>query len=194
MSMPQLPESDTQIAPKVLVKTVLRMVVTVAILFTAYAFLPLEQATSVGTAFIIAVLAVLVFFSVVYFRQVRRILRSQWPLLAGGEALVMIFTGFILGFAFIYLVISTADPAAFTVPLNRINAVYLTVIILSTVGFGDITPTTSLGQIIVTVQMLAGLTLLATTVRLILGIARRADRRLHSAQPEPDSGEASPSR
>lgn len=185
--MPKLPDSDVQIPPSVLARTLLRMVVTILILLIGYAFLPIEQSTSMQTAVIIAVLLVMVFFSVVYFRQVRRILHSEWPLLAGAQAVVLIFTGFILGFAFVYLVISTGEPSAFTAPLNRVSAVYFTVIILSTVGFGDITPTGSLGQIIVTVQMLAGLTLLATTVRLVLGLARRADRRLHGT---PDSSKA----
>jgi voltage-gated potassium channel len=189
--MPQLPESDVHIPGKVFARTILRTVVTIAILLAGYSFLPIERATSMQTEIVVVVLLVMVFFSIVYFRQVRRILRSQWPLLDGAQAVVLIFIGFILGFAFIYLVISTADPTAFTVPLNHVSAVYMTVVILTTVGFGDITPTGTFGQIIVTVQMLAGLSLLATTVRLLLGIARRADRRLHSAQTE--SGDESSS-
>ena len=57
------------------------------------------------------------------------------------------------------------------------TALYFTVTIFSTVGFGDITPKTDLARLVTTVQMLADLAVIAVVVRLILGTASRsADR------------------
>ena len=66
-----------------------------------------------------------------------------------------------------------AYPNAFGVPLSRSSALYFTVTVFSTVGFGDITPKTDVARLVVTVQMLADLAVVAVVIRLILGAATR---------------------
>ena len=68
---------------------------------------------------------------------------------------------------------SVSNPAAFGVILNRTGALYFTVTVFSTVGFGDITPKTDPARIVAMVQMLSDLAVLAVVVRLILGAATR---------------------
>jgi hypothetical protein len=82
---------------------------------------------------------------------------------------------FLVLFAWLYLTMSQADPTAFTGgQLDRPSALYFTVTVFSTVGFGDITPHTDTARMIVTVQMLADLAVIAVVIRLIFGAVNRA--------------------
>ena len=85
---------------------------------------------------------------------------------------------FLVLFAWIYLTMSTSSPAAFGAQLNRTSALYFTITVFSTVGFGDITPKTDPARIVAMVQMLSDLAVLAVVVRLILGAATRGMARL----------------
>jgi hypothetical protein len=76
----------------------------------------------------------------VFLHQTRRINRSQYPLLAGAEMLIVVLAIFLIGFAFIFLSMSASAPESFSEPLNRTGAAYFAITVLSTVGFGDITP------------------------------------------------------
>ena len=57
--------------------------------------------------------------------------------------------------------------------MTRSSALYFTVTVFSTVGFGDITAKTDVARLVVTVQMLADLAVVAVVIRLILGAANR---------------------
>jgi hypothetical protein len=81
---------------------------------------------------------------------------------------------FVALFAGCYLLLSAADPEAFTEPLNRIDAAYLSLVILSTVGFGDLSATSDLSRLLVSAQIVITLTLLAAAVRVILVAGRSA--------------------
>ncbi len=71
------------------------------------------------------------------------------------------------------------DPESFTQPMNKVAAVYFSVTILATVGFGDIAPVTDLTRIVVTVQMVLDLVLIGAAVKLLGASAKRAvDARL----------------
>jgi hypothetical protein len=81
---------------------------------------------------------------------------------------------FVALFSWSYVLLSAADPGAFSEPLNRIDAAYFCLMILSTVGFGDINPTSDLSRLLVAGQIVISLTLLAGAVRVILLAARTA--------------------
>jgi ACR3 family arsenite efflux pump ArsB len=95
-------------------------------------------------------------------------------MLRAGVALAVVIPLFILFFAWIYLTMSNADPGTFHGSMDRATALYFTVTIFSTVGFGDITPKTDLARIVCTIQMLADLAVVAIVIRLILGAATRS--------------------
>jgi hypothetical protein len=59
-------------------------------------------------------------------------------------------------FAVAYLEMADADAGSFSEPLSRTDALYYTVTVFSTVGFGDIIPKTDLARVATTVQMLLG--------------------------------------
>ena len=74
---------------------------------------------------------------------------------------------FLLVFAILYLSLSQAATTHFSQPLNHTGALYLTITVFSTVGFGDITPKGDLARIVVSIQMLLDLVVIGAVVRLI---------------------------
>ena len=66
----------------------------------------------------------------------------------------------------------TMRSANFTQPLDQTRALYFTITVFSTVGFGDITPRTDPARLIVAAQMLLDLALIGAGVRLILNVAK----------------------
>ena len=81
-------------------------------------------------------------------------------------------------FASTYVLLSRSDPATFTEPLSRSDALYFTVTIFATVGFGDISAQTETARLVVTTQMLLDLVVLGLGIQVILGAVKRgkADR------------------
>ncbi len=125
--------------------------------------------------FTIVVVALL--YVVVAFRLVLRIHRSNHPLRTGIVALSVMVTAMVAIFSLTYLSLSIADPANFNQPLDKISAMYFTMTILSTVGFGDIVATSHAGMIAVMVQMAVGLTLLTGLARVLVTAARTAAKK-----------------
>ena len=92
--------------------------------------------------------------------QVRSIIRSSFPLLRGVEALATSIPLFLLLFAATYVVLATMSASNFSQPLSRTDAIYFTVTVFATVGFGDITAKAEVARLVVTGQMLADLIVL----------------------------------
>lgn len=94
---------------------------------------------------------------------------------------VIVVATFVIGIAFIYLVMSTHAPDTFSGPLNRTGARYFANTVLSTVGFGDITRKSDPSRWLLSAQMLIDIGFITGGVRLRSSIARRADRRNRSS-------------
>ena len=72
----------------------------------------------------------------------------------------MILPFYLLVFASTYFLMQRASAANFTQPLTRTDALYFSVTVFSTVGFGDITPKSEAARVVLIVQMLGDLALL----------------------------------
>jgi len=59
-------------------------------------------------------------------------------------------------------------------PLTHTDALYFTVTVFSTVGFGDITAKTEAARLVVTAQMITDLLVLGLGIRVILGAVTRS--------------------
>lgn len=111
--------------------------------------------------------------------QIRAILRARYPAVQAIEALAVAVPMFLLLFAGAYCLLSYASPAAFTEPMDRTDAIYFTVTVFATVGFGDIAPVTTSARVVVTLQMLGDLVVLGVLLQAIVGAVKlgRARRR-----------------
>jgi ion channel len=176
-----------EVERRALVGTVLRAALSTGVLLAAYFLLPIPMRHNdhslirdIGTMARLGV-AVALFIAVLMF-EIRGITRAKHPMLRAGVAMSVVIPLFLIFFAWIYLNMSASDAVEFGGHMTRMTALYFTVTIFSTVGFGDITPKTDLARLVTTVQMLADLVVIAVVVRLIIGTASRsAGQRLSEA-------------
>jgi voltage-gated potassium channel len=160
---------------------VVRALLTSAALVVLYYKLPMTGALNASaTALLVGGLLV---FAILITWQVRAILRSQYPTLRAIEALAVAIPVFLLLFASTYILIANDEPAAFTEPLGKTTALYFTVTVFATVGFGDIVPKSEAARIVTTVQMLADLLVVGLVVRVLLGAARASRNGLPPRSP-----------
>jgi voltage-gated potassium channel len=119
-------------------------------------------------------------FAVVLAWQARQIVGAELPELRAVQALGVVIPLFLVLFASFYLSLSNGSPRTFSQQLDHTEAIYFTITIFSTVGFGDIVPKTDLARIIVSIQMLLDLVIIGAVVRMLLnaaqaGLARARD-------------------
>ncbi|MGN8553385.1 UNVERIFIED_CONTAM: potassium channel family protein [Microbacterium sp. SLM126] len=144
---------------------ILRALIAAVVLVFLYFVVPLEWFDALPPVMAIIVAAgVLVGVSV---WQVLGIIRSEEPGLRAIEALAVIAPLYLLAFAAVYFLIGYNDPSSFTQELTRMDALYFTVTVFATVGFGDIAAVSQSGRVIVTIQMVLNLILLGAGVRLL---------------------------
>jgi hypothetical protein len=75
---------------------------------------------------------------------------------------------FLLLFAATYFVVDKISGSNFNQPLSRTEALYFTVTVFATVGFGDIVATSDGARALVTVQMVAGIVIIGLGARIIV--------------------------
>jgi hypothetical protein len=162
----------------------LRAIATVAVLLALYYLLPLDGGGADLSTFAKLALG-LVFFLVLMTWHVRLIGKSEKPALRALEGMVLAVPLFLLLFAAAYFQLSQSDPANFTSELSRTDALYFTVTIFSTVGFGDISAHTEPTRLVVSAQMMLDLIILGVGVKVILGAVDRGRERLAGDADEP---------
>jgi len=167
----------------VVARSVLHMVLATTALFVTYSLVPLGAFLSAGP--LLRLIAGLIAVVVVLVWQVRRILVSSHPTLQAVEATVLAVAMFVFVFSLVYLAISIGDTESFSEPLDRISAVYFTITVLGTVGFGDIAARTDVARLTVAAQMLLDLTLGVVVIRLLFETAR-VTRSRKDQEPPPD--------
>jgi hypothetical protein len=165
---------------------VLRSVLSTTVLVVLYYELPLDRPLDGDTA--VRILIGLLAFTAIMAWQITAITGSPYPGVKAVEALALILPVYLLLFASTYYVMQRTSAANFSQPLTRTDALYFTVTVFSTVGFGDITPKSEAARVVVIVQMLGDLALLGAGARVLLGavqrgLQRRQDTGDHDAGP-----------
>jgi voltage-gated potassium channel len=183
------------VAPRrLVVRALLRASLTVTVLVVLYFTLPITGSLD-GSAALRLVVGLLALAGVVTW-QVRAVLRSRYPGLRAVEALAAAIPLFLLVFAAAYLRMADADAGSFSEPLSRIDALYLTITVFSTVGFGDITPKADLARVTTMVQMLGDLLAVGLVLHVMVGAVKAGLQRRGAASagfPEsPSKGDAGP--
>jgi hypothetical protein len=131
------------------------------------------------TRTVLLLIVSLVGLAVIVAWRVREITRSEYPGMRAIDTLAAVAPLYILAFATTYFLAERADSAYFSQPLSRTGALYFSVTVFSTVGFGDITAKTDAARLIVAAQMLLDLILLGFGVRVFLS-AVNLGRQRHS--------------
>lgn len=156
---------------RVSLESAVRCVLLVVVLLLLYAVWPFESAPGTAREVISLALAAVLFVGV-FARQVRHIMSARLPEVRAIEGLVVSVTLFIVLVSGSYMYLSTLGPAAFSEALDRIGALYFTVTVLATVGFGDIHPVGSLARAAVTGQMVMDVVLIGVVVRVLVAVAK----------------------
>ena len=162
----------------------IRVTVSVTVLLAVYYLVPTKS--SGEDSDLPWLILELVIFGVVVAIQVPAIVKAKYPKLRAVEALAVTVPLFLLIFSRIYLSNSLTDPAAFTLPLDHTTALYFTVTVFATVGFGDIVAQTNGMRLLVTLQMLLDLAVLGLVIRLLTSAAQRGVQRRDELRGDAD--------
>jgi voltage-gated potassium channel len=169
------------------VVTLLRALGSTTGLVALYYLIPLDP-SSVGVTVGQLVVGLLALVALVVF-QVRSIVKATYPALRAVGALATSVPLFLLLFAGTYYVMSVTSEANFSEPLTRTDALYFTVTVFATVGFGDITATSEGARILVMGQMIAGVVIIGLGARVIVDAVKRGQSRqpVQASSAEPDA-------
>lgn len=157
------------------VQAIVRPSVTVLVCLVAYFTLPWPRLG--GDSVAVSLVGGGLFLVAAAAWNLRRIVRSQSPALQAIEALAVVVPVYILGFAVTYYLAADSWPGAFSEPLTRMGALYFSLTVLATVGFGDITAVTDGGRALVSLQVAGNLLLLGVGLRIVTRTVGRARRR-----------------
>ena len=144
---------------------------TVTSLVALYYVLPFDRA-SVWIATAVLILGLVVLVALVFF-QVRSITVAPFPVLRAIEALATSVPLFLLLFASLYVVMAAHSHASFGGSLTHTDALYFSVTVFTTVGFGDITAKSEAARLIVTGQMISDLVIIGIAIKAIVGAAQK---------------------
>jgi voltage-gated potassium channel len=157
------------------VATLLRAFGSTVGLVAIYYLIPLDPSSIGVTVGQLAVGLLALVGLVVY--QVRSIVKATYPALRAVGALATSVPLFLLLFAGTYYVMGGISEANFSEPLTRTDALYFTVTVFATVGFGDITATAESTRILVMGQMVAGVVIIGLGARVIVDAVKRGQAR-----------------
>lgn len=160
---------------RALTRVTIRTVLTVAVLIAVYALVPPRDLAdgNIGARLIIA----LVLFIAVLVFQFFAIMRDPTPELRAGAAMIVAVTLLVLMFSMTYAAMAVSNPDWFSQPVDKESAIYFTVTVLGTVGFGDITAVSRTARWVVTAQMILDLTLVVALGRVLVTAARAGRHR-----------------
>jgi small-conductance mechanosensitive channel len=161
-------------------RMVVRSLGSVVVLLVLYFVLPLDGVSDASTVLLLVVCLLAVAALLAF--QIFEIARADHPRLRAIETLALSGSLFLLVFAAGYFMVGQNDVGAFSEPLTRLDALYLTITVFATVGFGDIVPRTDGARILVMVQMVGDLVLIGVVAKLLIGavnvgVQRRAGER-----------------
>lgn len=170
MTARRLADLDRRRRRRAILRATLAIAVAWTLLGAIYYLVPAKDYLEGGAA--IRLVTGCALFVGVLVWQIRRIVHAQLPELRAIEALGAVIALFLVLFSTTYLALSQANPVAFNVHLDHTQALYFTISIFSTAGFGDIIPGTNTARILVSAQMLADLVLLGSVVKILTNAAR----------------------
>ena len=190
MSAPDAPREPQPLVPRrVAIRSLLRSAALSVSLILAYYLLPLQPGTGAALTWLVGGLTLVV---VVVASQVRAILSAKYPWLRTITVLAVGTPLLIVAFAATYYLMASSDPASFTQPLDRTAALYFTVTVLATVGFGDIAPVTTIARVAAMVQMVLDIAFIGLAAKVLFGAADRGLRKREAGERTDDDTSGRP--
>lgn len=166
----RLADVDTHTRRLAVAKAVFTVALSWVLIVGAYFLLPIGHESSLRA--LLRLGADIALVGGVFAWQIGRINSAELPELRVVEALGIVIVLFLVLFSAIYLSMSHEAAATFNQPLDHARALYFTITIFSTVGFGDITPRTDPSRLIVAAQMLLDLAIIGVVVRVLFNAAK----------------------
>lgn len=161
---------------KAVISTVMRLVLGSLLIVVMLTLVPSTPDGRMAAPFVVAAIGTLIYI-LESRRQLRRIMHSRFPGLMAAESLILLAAMFLAVFAMIYVSLSLADVEAFTEPLDAFTSYYFALTVLATVGFGDITPVSTVARAVTMVQMALDLVFVALLIRVVSTAARKSLQR-----------------
>jgi hypothetical protein len=144
-------------------------------LVLAYFTLPLRSLTEAGP--LLRLVGGLVAVALLLAWQVRQILRSAYPRARAAGGLLVSVPLFLLVCSTSYFLLGQADPESWSESLSRLDALYFSLTVFATVGFGDITAVSAAARVATSLQMVGGLVLVGVIARVVVGAMQEGVRR-----------------
>ncbi|MFI0960425.1 potassium channel family protein [Streptomyces sp. NPDC021080] len=148
---------------------------------TAYYLLPLDKTFTPAT--VITLVGGIVAVALLLSWQIREITRAPRPELRAMEALATSVPLYMLLFAVVYYLMERSAPGSFSETLTRTDALYFTVTVFSTVGFGDITARSETARVLVTGQMAVNVLLIGVAARQLVSAVQQGRHQQQASRP-----------
>ncbi|MFW0788233.1 potassium channel family protein [Gordonia sp. CPCC 205333] len=141
-----------------------------ALLIAAYFVFPLGKTES-GTKFWLSV--GIIGLAAMCAWEIRRFRSSAHPVATAVEMLVGVGTFYVVVFSTTYFLMSEYGHQTFNERLTRLDALYFSLTVFTTTGFGDVAPDSQTARAVVSVQMISTFVLLGLGLRLLQVLVRR---------------------
>ena len=174
---------------RLITKMLTRSILVALLIVVAYYALPLDRPADIGLVILVGGLLAL---ALILTWQIRMIVGSPFPRIRAVETLVVGIPLLLVVFASVYYLIGRAQVDSFSEAMSKTDAMYFTVTVFSTVGFGDITATSELARTLVTIQMLFNLIVFGLVAKLIFGAVEMGLQRLSAGAVKPAGAEPPP--
>ena len=180
--MPTFEETTPRQRRALILRTTLQALLTATLLVTLYYVAPMD--TALDTHTLLLLIVCLAAFAAIVTWRLRAITHAEYPGMRAINTLAAVVPLYILAFATAYYLAERANSAYFSQPLTRTSALYFSMTVFSTVGFGDITAKTDAARLVVTAQMFLDLILLGFGARVVLGAVNLGRQRHTPHQKE----------
>jgi voltage-gated potassium channel len=171
----RIPQHERRRRRRYAIATMVRSSVVTTAAVSAYFMLPFD--TSFDGAPSVVLIAGLAVVAALLVWQVRGVIQSPYPRVRMIASLMTALPLFLVVFATTYLISSQSAPSAYSEPLSRLDALYFSVTVFSTVGFGDIVPVSSLARVLTMAQMIGDVVVIGLVVRVMIAAMRQGLRR-----------------
>lgn len=171
---------------RLVTKMLSRSILVALLIVVAYYTLPLDRPADIGLVILIVGLLAL---AGILTWQIRMIVGSPFPRIRAAETLIVGIPLLLVVFASVYFLIGKAQVDSFSEAMSKTDAMYFTVTVFTTVGFGDITAKSELTRTLVTLQMLFNLAVFGLVAKLIFGAVEVGMQRLSAASGKPAPGQ-----